>query len=772
MKRLPLYICLLFSFVFNIICNAQTDTEFWFAAPEVSYFDGTLDRPIVLRFTTGSLPANVEVTQPAGGGMPDQSLSIAANSTMTLDVTDWLENIEAKPANTVLNYGIKITSSAPITAYYEVVTGPGGSEQLNPEVFVLKGKNAIGTDFVIPSQNLMRNHPVYTPAPKNAFTIIALEDDTEVYITPSKSIVGHAAGDIFSINLDQGQVYTAQALSELPEDHLDGSYVSTVKPIAITVSDDLLHSEELGGCADLGGDQIIPIQYLGTEYIAMNGELNSPNSVLFITATEDGTTISKDGTSVGSIDAFETYQMIIAGASTYVETNKKVAVWQLNGIGCEVGLAILPQITCTGSSTVSYTRSQPKDLYLDIFTQSGNESGFIINGSSSVLTASMFDDVPGTGGTWVAASVSLPSDTYPAGSVIRVDNSIGKFHMGVLDGGATGGTSYGYFSDFGYLSAPNAQASTACEGDTIKLFAGVVSEGYSWLGPDGFTSSEANPIILNATEENVGVYFLTVTSSCGELKDSIFVGPLKAYPIVAANDDTLLCDGDILKLSINEVADGHSITWQGPGGFSSTEKDVEVSFPLPGMYIVRVDNDGCAKSDTVNVEVVNNVEVDLGRDTIICIGKPLTLDASGSNGNYLWSNGSINSKLIVEETGKYWVEITLPPSCKSSDTIDVEFVHCEACIPLVPSAFSPNNDGMNDIFRPVYKPYCFVYNYHMQIYSRWGQRLYNSFRIEDGWNGWVHDKTADLGVYMYYITYRESADGEEIVIKGDVTLLR
>lgn len=773
MKKILSLCCLLHIFLFRVSSYAQTDTEFWFAAPEVSYFDGTTDRPIVLRFTTGSLPADVVITQPAAGGMPDQFLSIAANSTMTLDVTSWINNIEAKPANVILDYGIKITATEPITAYYEVVTGPGGSEQLNPEVFVLKGKNALGTDFIIPSQNLLRNHPVYTPAPKNSFIIVALEDSTEIYITPSKAILGHPAGIAFSIVLNKGQVYTAQASSELPENHLNGSLVSSNKLIALTVSDDLLDGADFGHCADLGGDQIVPVQHLGVEYIAMNGELNSPNSILFITAVENGTTVSKDGVFFGTIDASETLQMTIEGASTYVSTNKKVAVWQLNGIGCEIGLAILPQITCTGSNTVSYTRSQPKDLYLDIFTQSGNESGFTINGSSTILTASMFETVPGTSGTWLAASVSLPVDTYPAGSVIRVDNSLGKFHMGVLDGGASGGTSYGYFSDFGSLSVPHTSASNACIGDTIKLFAGAVAESYNWTGPDGFSSTEENPFILNASDEHVGMYYITVSSSCGELKDSIFVGPLQSLPIVEANNDTLICEGGLLNLFVKELGSGYNIMWQGPGDFLSTNKEVMVSAPLPGMYIVSVDNEGCVASDTVNVEVVNKFEIELGPDTIICIGKPLELDAGvSSTANYMWNNGTTNSKLIVEESGKYWAEVTFPPSCKTSDTIEIEFVHCEACIPLVPSAFSPNNDGTNDVFRPVYKPYCFIYNYQMQIYSRWGQRLYNSFRIEDGWDGLVKDTTADLGVYMYYITYKQSPDGKEIVVKGDVTLLR
>lgn len=124
--------------------SAQTDTAFWFAAPEVSIARSyqPCDRPIVFRLITSNQPAQVTISQPAGGGVPIRNINIPANTVRTIDLTTWLDVIESKPPNTALNYGLKITSDVPIEAYYQVVSGGTTNFLPDPEVFTLKGQNA------------------------------------------------------------------------------------------------------------------------------------------------------------------------------------------------------------------------------------------------------------------------------------------------------------------------------------------------------------------------------------------------------------------------------------------------------------------------------------------------------------------------------------------------------------------------------------------------------------------------------------------------------
>jgi hypothetical protein len=160
--------------------SAQLDTEFWFVAPEV--WAGHGDAPILLRFSTLDEAASVTVDQPANPSFPSQNVAINANGTATLDLTTWLSLIENKPSNQVLQRGLRIVSSAPITAYYEV------SHPLNTEIFTLKGEAAMGTNFFTPFQTNLSN---FYPQSKSAIDVIASEDNTEVTVIPTANLTNH-----------------------------------------------------------------------------------------------------------------------------------------------------------------------------------------------------------------------------------------------------------------------------------------------------------------------------------------------------------------------------------------------------------------------------------------------------------------------------------------------------------------------------------------------------------------------------------------------------
>ncbi len=190
-------ISLLFVLIsYNIICYSQVDNEFWFAAPDVSVGDNNFDIPIVLRISTLNNASNVVISQPANPTFLPINVNIPANSTTTVDLSSYIDNIENKPANTILNYGLHIVSDNLVTVYYEVVSSYCNC---NPEIFALKGKNAIGTQFFIPSQATYSNSTIHFPLPFSSFDIVATENNTIVTINPKKNIVGHIANTPFNI---------------------------------------------------------------------------------------------------------------------------------------------------------------------------------------------------------------------------------------------------------------------------------------------------------------------------------------------------------------------------------------------------------------------------------------------------------------------------------------------------------------------------------------------------------------------------------------------
>jgi len=531
MKKLALTIltaCLSF------ISYAQTDTAFWFAAPDVSSFMND-DRPIFFRITSYQQPCNITISQPAGGGLVTQTFSMAANTTQSVDLTTWINSIECGPGNVIQNKGIKITSDNPVAVYYEAnANGP------NPELFALKGRNALGNEFYISSQNILNNSNLYTPVPFSSFNIVASQDNTNITITPTKNIVGHLANIPFAITLNKGQTYAAIATSQVAAQHLDGSYVNSTKPIAITLGDDLLDGGPVFGgfCQDLAGDQTVPANITGTEYIAIKSSLSSPFDKVFITATQNATSVSQDGVFVTNLNAGQSTQLTISNASSYIQTSAPSYAYQLSGVGCEVGSAVLPKITCTGSSSVSIARSTVEAFTLSLLVKNGGQGNFLVNNLAGVITAAQFAVVPSTGGLWYFAKVALPLASYPNGSIIRVTNSSNIFQLGVLQGGTASGTAFGYFSDFNSLQAhASAAVTTLCVGSNVQLNADFIpSATYGWTGPNGFTSALQNPVINNATLLNSGVYHLTVTvPGCGVYLDSVTV-TVSACPVLNCNN--------------------------------------------------------------------------------------------------------------------------------------------------------------------------------------------------------------------------------------------
>jgi hypothetical protein len=437
-----------------------------------------------------------------------------------VDVTQWLEQMEVKPGNAILNYGIRIRASAMVSVYYEV------KNRLNPELFVLKGRNALGNQFFISSQNITNNSSGYNPLPYSSFSIVATEDNTTVTITPTANIIGRGANTPFTITMQRGQTYAAIATGQLPGQHLQGSSVVSSKPVAVTLSDDLLSGSPWGGCADLIGDQAIPVSLLGMEYIGVAGNLRAPGDKLYIAAVENGTNITKDGAALVTLNRGQSFETGIENVSTYLNANKPFYVFQLSGIGCELGAAMLPGILCTGSSEVSFYRSTTESLIINLLTKAENRGTFLVNGSAGLVQENMFSEVQGTNGVWYAAKVTLPLNSFPVGVAIRVSNTKGFFHLGVLQGGALSGTSFGYFSDFSTLSAKIVpDKTTFCSGESIYLRTdSVITVATKWKGPKGFIGNSHNVTITNVKESDKGFYYVYKTiPGCNEVVDSVYI---------------------------------------------------------------------------------------------------------------------------------------------------------------------------------------------------------------------------------------------------------
>jgi len=577
---------LLLAHAFNSF--SQTDVEFWFVAPEVTIGHGNFPggEPVYFRVSALQLDATVRIYQPANPAGLDTTFVVPASSTVSIDASPWINDLENKPGGIVLNKGIHITSTNLITVYYDE------DEYWNQDIFALKGKNALGYEFYTPFNNVWNNGN-YNPLPYSSADIVATEDNTVIWITPTADMVGgYAAGVTFSITLMEGETFSCLANTQAAAGHLGGTHIVADKPIAVTIKDDSVAGNV---CRDLIGDQTVPIvnaensRIVGYEYIVMRGKINliNPNAVppdpdgvptgerIFILATEANTNVSIDGVFFTNIvNPGEQAVYEIRNNSTHVEGDKPIMILHASGFGCELGGAVLPTIDgCTGSVEVSFTRSTDRDFYLNIMTIDAAKDAFVMHyedGSTFPIPGTWFEPVGATDFVCLQkANKYFANGTgggVPQGEVVKITNSVTVFHLGLIEGGTTTGCKYGYFSDYSVARGDvlvvesGSKSISRCFGDTIQLRAnGGIS--YSWA-PSDFLDDPfiATPIVTAPP----GVYNYDVTMTRGCFPDTTISVIVALAPQVESffeMDEWYICAPDTVSFdNISTGVDMSSMT--------------------------------------------------------------------------------------------------------------------------------------------------------------------------------------------------------------------
>lgn len=483
---------------------AQVGTTFWFAAPDVEDYNAPEDRPIALILTGLDKTATVSINQPKNPGFSTLTVNVAANSTEIVDLTPYIDSIECKGTDTITGRGILITSTENIIATYTHY------DATNPEMYSLKGDNALGKEFILPCQNVGPNigPPYYAPS---AFYIVASENGTTVTITPSNDLAGHSAGTPYSISLDRGEVYIGEANGSQAADHFGGTLVEADKPVAITIES----FTSLSPCTDTNGDQIVPTSLGGMQFIVLEGSLNfmGNSDYVFIYPTEDNTTISIDGTSVGSYNkgAFYRHNNPTSSPLTIVTADKNVLVYQVAGAQtCESGGAVIPPASCSGSTAVPVSKTDPVSLiFISVLVQDGGEGRFLVDGDSTIITSSNFSSVSGVPG-WKQAYINVTND-IAAGGAILITNDL-PFHIGVTEITA-GGTKYGFFSNFGEFK-PSLAVAENLNDKTADLSTDFVASTYQWyysVSPDSTFQPIMGATTTSYTATEQGYYYLECT---------------------------------------------------------------------------------------------------------------------------------------------------------------------------------------------------------------------------------------------------------------------
>ena len=766
MKKLRFVLALLFLSK-TMLTFCQFDTEFWFAIPYVTTGHDSQNQYRIV-FSASTKPSTITISLPANPSFTPVTFSISANSSYIYNFSARNQNNFVFPpqtGNIVLNTGIKITTTEPVFCYYEV------DGTLNTEIYALKGTNALGKNFILPFQNYL-NNGTFSPTPRAYFYITATEDNTKVTITPTKEIEGHATPNMpFDIMLNTGQVYAGRVPTALAANRPVGSLVRADKKISIIISDDSMDGGVIyNGCQDVGGDQLVPVELLGTEFIPVQGFLGSPFDAVFILATQSGQTIvSVNNTQVASLTQGQLYRYNFPSGTTgacHIKTSKASYVYQLSGFGCEVGYSILPPIDCRGSRTVSVMRSANENFYLTLLTKTSNINNFTYTGiPAGTIKATDFLDVPNTGGTWKYLRKSISLSQLARNAVLRVDNSSGVFHMGIIHGGQSGTCKFGYFSDFSSYAyqITSVYGDTLCEGQTLMLsIPDIEGAIFKWEGPNGFTSTDLTVSIPQITPEQSGTYFVHGNvESCNISADTVYIlvcqNPVAKFTV----NDTCFNLPHFFKnmTTINDPAGIANMTWDFGDGETSEELNPTHIYNSDGVYIAKIIAEsqyGCKDSMEVKINVWAKpiAEFTVNSETAFT-GNPLITFTSNSTAmNWFWNFGDGTHSNTPHSTvhqypladTSYIVTLIIKDQHGCADTVSHPIRIIDSLV-IIPNIITPNGDGTNDRFviaglgaYPIHQ---------LIIYNRWGRVVFRSENYQNDWNG----NNETNGVYFVYLKY-------------------
>lgn len=189
----------------------------------------------------------------------------------------------------------------------------------------------------------------------------------------------------------------------------------------------------------------------------------------------------------------------------------------------------------------------------------------------------------------------------------------------------------------------------------------------------------------------------------------------------------------------------------------------------PDSIIYSITANGCMAQSIRYTNVLPRPVLNLGNDRVICLADPFTLNVNFPNSTYLWHDGSTSHSFLVKEPGTY--SVTLYNTC---DTLWDEVTLSDCFYNIVPNVFTPNGDGINDIFIPYLENALRV---HLVIFDRWGEKLFETYELGKGWDGNFKDKPLPDGVYMWQMEV-DYNDTEKIgayktfITKGNLSLMR
>ncbi|MCX7697234.1 MAG: gliding motility-associated C-terminal domain-containing protein [Bacteroidales bacterium] len=301
-----------------------------------------------------------------------------------------------------------------------------------------------------------------------------------------------------------------------------------------------------------------------------------------------------------------------------------------------------------------------------------------------------------------------------------------------------------------------------------------VSLSYPHAGTYLWSTGQSNQTIYVS---QVGLYYVTYTNSLGCVyKDSVYVLNFATPPLSLQGNPSGLCNNT---LPIILHANPSGGTWNGPGITNPSTGSFDPSSLTPGVYILRyvyVDSNQCTSKDSITLEIYSIPSFTTQVTEESCKGAhdgKIIISAFGGTAPYVYyvDNSQHQSEIKNLAPGSYAIYVVDQHGCSSSSqTVNIPegLYLCGEIDVFVPTIFSPNNDGINDVF---YVQSAFIKSMYLAIFDRYGTKIFETTSQNEGWDGTYHGTPVVEGVYFYYLQVT-FIDDSQLKKAGDIRVVR
>ena len=289
-----------------------------------------------------------------------------------------------------------------------------------------------------------------------------------------------------------------------------------------------------------------------------------------------------------------------------------------------------------------------------------------------------------------------------------------------------------------------------CDRDSIRLVAATGADTYRWRAPSGTTIGSSYFASIR------GWVYLQATLGGCTFRDSVYI--IKHPSVNIAGRDTLVCSSSIEPITYTATAPADSFSWLLDGKEISTTSQAVVE--KPGVLELISYNDSCTKLDRINITLKGDSLLEGLKDTVLCPYD--TFLYSLDSGEFYLLNDDTVSAIAIRNPGTY--VFARLGECRRVTTFTIR--PCNEPEPIIPDAFSPDANGLNDTFSIIYER---SFPATFRIFNRWGMMIYESPASQVKWDGYYNGKPSVEGAYMWILS---GIGGYDYTRSGYLLLIR